>query len=1119
MDAMKIMVLFSLFLLLFSVSAVAAGENMTSDESNGILMSGRGFDDFDSTSGENSLTSNHEDGSFTDLQNLIDSNVNGTISLDRNYAYDESQDSEMKEGVLINNKNIVFEGNNFIIDAKYKTRIFKIVYSNLTFNDIQFVNGNNSFKDENLNIRGGAIFAQNSILTFYNSKFINNSIYTDNDTNYRAIGYIAKYFAGGAIYTDGNVSCINCDFLNNSIICNGNLTNDFIDKTAFYGGAIYSEGDILFADSNSINNVIKFSINYSFIDYQGFVTPNTYFSSAAFYANSFYSNNSLFVNNSIILDVNYTTISGKTPYMELSATGGIIFTNNVINLNKCNFTDNYVNFDVIEVNSTLSARVSKFSRGVCLQTFDSNIDDSIFLNNHFFSTWNFLTRAEGLIYFNEYGIANVTDSLFVNNSAIDGGVFHTDSYSNLSVINCRFINNSANMDYGDGGAIYGDCFSIVLCDNCTFINNSAKCDGGALCIDCIGLVTILNSVFIDNHASIYGGAVFISPYPDIWFIPDQIFTIDNCSFINNTATSGGAIGVYWPHDEVGYNRPDILITNSLFADNSAKEFGGAIYNLFDDTYIRCRYCIFVNNSAGRGGDIATYGILNVRYSIFEGDNLGDTDYPHEKIFFNHDFSLVDRNYWCVNFTTPEEFINSGFIYSIGIDDNFYPERWILMSIYGNDSLSVGSNESFSVVFDKLMYSDGTVENFTNVLPDYWTRVYVYEGQLLTYCGLMGAGANSLLGAEADYNHEWDNENVDAGVFVADIWLRNNTGNFYYIPQKAGSYTFRTHSPFTNWEEAVFSTNAESLDVDLVVNKTASEVIVFVGDSVVWTITVVNNGLGVAFDAFVEDILPEGVSFVSANASKGSYNVSSGVWSIGDLAVNEMVTLDITTIVVGEVKSVCNSVFVNSSSVDSNMSNNYANASVNIILVADLLINKTVSSSVVFVGDRVVWTIIVINNGSSTAFNCVVNEVLSSGLFYVSSSASKGFYDFGSGIWSIGDLANGETATLHITTTVMKAGIIGNLVSVSSSTYDPNMTNNECFVNITAKVNETTPINNRTVPVNNKTIPQYNETIINDNKTVVGCGVKSVDVYATGNPIFTLLLTLFSLICLSLRKFN
>ncbi|WP_407409737.1 CARDB domain-containing protein, partial [Methanobrevibacter sp.] len=215
-----------------------------------------------------------------------------------------------------------------------------------------------------------------------------------------------------------------------------------------------------------------------------------------------------------------------------------------------------------------------------------------------------------------------------------------------------------------------------------------------------------------------------------------------------------------------------------------------------------------------------------------------------------------------------------------------------------------------------------------------------------------------------------------------------------------------------------------------------------GEEVVWTITVTNNGPDDAINTILKDILPDGLIYVSDD-SNGTYDNESAVWTIGDLPVGETVTLTIRSLVNASNVTITKDVSVKSDTYDPNLSNNYDNSSVDVIPEADLEIIKVVSNDAPHKGDKITWTIIVKNNGGDTAVNTVVTDKLPSGLVYVSDD-SNGAYDHNTGIWTVGDLANGESATLNIVTVVDTTNAtIVNLANTSSDTYDPNETNNEC----------------------------------------------------------------------------
>ena len=85
--------------------------------------------------------------------------------------------------------------------------------------------------------------------------------------------------------------------------------------------------------------------------------------------------------------------------------------------------------------------------------------------------------------------------------------------------------------------------------------------------------------------------------------------------------------------------------------------------------------------------------------------------------------------------------------------------------------------------------------------------------------------------------------------------------------------------------------------DLEITKTANVMQAAPGDTVVWTISVTNNGTGSPSGVKVLDLIPSGFSYVSDDAPPigDIYDAGLGIWFVDEILVDATETLNITTI--------------------------------------------------------------------------------------------------------------------------------------------------------------------------------------------------------------------------------
>ena len=292
-------------------------------------------------------------------------------------------------------------------------------------------------------------------------------------------------------------------------------------------------------------------------------------------------------------------------------------------------------------------------------------------------------------------------------------------------------------------------------------------------------------------------------------------------------------------------------------------------------------------------------------------------------------------------------------------------------------------------------------------------------------------------------------------------------------------------PEGNTSNTTIHVNIADLEIIKIVNNATPNY----GDEITYTITVRNNGPDNSTNIKVSEVLADNFKFISANASKGYYDLTNGVWAVGNLTNNETAKLVITVKIV-KTGFIQNNVSVNGTGFDSNVTNNNATVNITVPQTADLSVVKIVNVDRVSVGNRITYTIVVKNNGPDTALDVYAVDKLSDALKFVSYKASVGVYDPATGIWTIGNLTNKSNATLEITCIVLKTGVISNEVFVNGSTVDLNMTNNYGNVSVTV------------IPAPAPVHPADKD-IMDSDEVAMG-----VDAMAkTGNPILALLVVL------------
>lgn len=216
-----------------------------------------------------------------------------------------------------------------------------------------------------------------------------------------------------------------------------------------------------------------------------------------------------------------------------------------------------------------------------------------------------------------------------------------------------------------------------------------------------------------------------------------------------------------------------------------------------------------------------------------------------------------------------------------------------------------------------------------------------------------------------------------------------------------------------------------------------------GQQFTYTLTVTNNGPTFAANIQVTDNLPAEVTHVS-NTCGVAFAGNPFTWDVGGLAVGASAACDITV----EVVSSAPGLFTNTANVTSHAgvadpvpANNTDSTDITVQADADLEVVKTVDAVGAIPGDTIVYHLTVTNYGPADATGGVVVDDLPAALTYQSNSCGAPAPVGTLFTWTVGNLANGASASCDLSVILNASGSIDNLAEVSADQPDPVLANN------------------------------------------------------------------------------
>ena len=934
----------------------------------------------------------NNDGTFSDVQNGINQAQSGdTIYLNNHTFAGSGSEISVAGGWFSNKDKITIDGSinpnkggtgneMSTLDAKSSSRVFNIGASSITLKNIIITNGKYSGRDAN----GAGVYSSGSNLV------LENCVISNCEASSSSRGDVHS-----ALYSENTVTLSRCTLVNNKATSTYNtVTNSYVVRTASFDGSMT---DCIVRD-NYVSSIGTMAIGITIVGSSSNKVSNTKFMNN--YATSTKGNafgaalqvlgtvsNCTFEYNRANSDVN-NSHAGALCFRPGSTVYNCTFIGNIAYRGAATtFHASGELKDCIFINNTATGFGGAISTG-----YDGTTGQKVKISNSYFE--GNAAPIGGAITTHGNDIT-VDNSTFISNKAADdgGAVYVVDD--GITVLNSNFGNNSAK---NHAGAIYVKGNNVKI-QNATFVNNSAHF-AGAVRVEG-NYVNVLNATFIGNKAISDGvsksqaGALGIS---------GNNVNIDSSYFANNTVEGdAGAIGVKGSH---------IKVTNSQFYSNHANPFnndlntglGGAIYTMGNNvTYDNA---IFRYNTAVNGSALFVDGVASLKNIVFYRNQA-----------YTYALPIIVQN--------PKN--------PYGVTVN------VTVVIIGGNNIAnaihhVGQLNDIS--FDNVTYLfnvNGTIMNRTTGADE-----------LHPVDGVENSKNGTLIYRDERENTQSINPIViydeDGNIIYNETLISSIYGDvrFSLSGLAPGNYTIKAEHPEDLFYKAIKNeTNFEVVGfVDLDVDITTDKNYYGLDEEVEWTISLTNHGPHTDNNCYVNGIKLEDI--VGFTPSKGTFDAATGIWKVGKLAKNEVVTLKVKTKTtsLGTVTLTVNAV---NSTEDTNISNNVATKTIYIQELPKVVPTKDVNVTNPNYGDKVKYTIVVSNVGKITA-DVTLTDTLDKGLIFAGAS---GNYEYDSTTrtvtWNIDGLAVGQNLTFYVYATVDAYGVLNNTVTVGDNTVIRNVT--------------------------------------------------------------------------------
>ena len=682
-------------------------------------------------------------GTFSYLQEMIDNDTTGEITLNSNYVYNAGFDSDLVSGIIIN-KSLIIHGNGRTVNGNGVARVFNIVANDVTLERVTISNG---FKQTDSNGAGVYWEGNNGLITsctfsnnlqsmessslgtnvyFVGSNFmINSSKFSTSNSN--------NYYKNCLYFKGDNITVVSSSFdrFSNSFYGEDIGKLNFTDNkfttmykyNEFTTATLNRVSELIFEKNNYSGNTDKRML-FDYIDTVSFI--DNYFNGCSglysqhvhkmdFHNNTIYNSRATFGQYTIRLDGSYADsqlLCYNNSYDKCyDGNGPILYIYNWNKAEVCNTTFNHLNnyynpqtyaSYITRVLSVSNLTFYNFTYNDTYADYRTaqfdNVNGSIF-NVTFNECRGY--RNAGMMY-----LSNARSNIILENvsftkchstaedTTLDGLILYVDNAHvviNNITVEGTYFDHVIPRAYG---IVRFNAANITL-TNSRFINNSIRSTDG------LGIMynTGLTQFYMSNCTFI--NSTTLNARSGVLYSGNGANTVIFNNTFDSTLNDGGVTGV------IHIGAADAIISNNTFINNTAATDG--VITSFGRNAVICNNTVIDNYATGDTGAFNVTGEGSQVFNNYFENNRAD---KYGVIYASAKNSMFYDNMYINNYATTNG------IFALGNDVTINHETFLSNNVtngQGGTITFIGNNNNVNntIINDTSALYGGAVYNIGN----------------------------------------------------------------------------------------------------------------------------------------------------------------------------------------------------------------------------------------------------------------------------------------------------------------------------------------------------------------------------------------------------------------------